>query len=103
MNYFKKAGSEFQDDYIQMYPEIPTVDDSPVKNVTFVVTNACNLSCFPAGTKITMGDFTTKNIEDIKAGDMVLGYPEYSDKDNPLTFYPTRVTSSFSQEKNSLY
>ncbi len=31
-------------------------------------------SCFPAGTKITMADKSQKNIEDVKAGDKVLGY-----------------------------
>ena len=54
MNYFKKLVQEFQDDYIQMYPEIPTVDDSPVKNVTFVVSMLVTPKLFSAGTKITM-------------------------------------------------
>ena len=39
-----------------------------------VVHNA--LSCFPAGTKIAMGDGTTKNIEDVFEGDEVLSYNE---------------------------
>jgi len=31
-------------------------------------------TCFPAGTKILMADKTEKNIEDVKAGDHVMGY-----------------------------
>lgn len=33
-------------------------------------------SCFLAGTKITMADYTEKNIEDVKVGDYVLGYDD---------------------------
>ena len=43
-------------------------------NVTFQVTDACNLACFPSGTKILMADFTYKNIEDVVVGDEVMSY-----------------------------
>lgn len=33
-----------------------------------------NYSCLPAGTKILMADNSTKNIEDVKVGDYVMGY-----------------------------
>lgn len=101
MEFFKKSFSEFQDDYMGMYPEIPLKDSSPVKNITFVLTDACNMACFPAGTKITMADFTLKNIEDVEAGDMVLGYPEFTNEKNPLAFYPTKVVNLFSQKKKN--
>lgn len=43
-------------------------------NSTFILTH--NWSCFPAGTKVTMGDGSEKNIEDIVIGDEVLSYNE---------------------------
>lgn len=38
------------------------------------------LSCFPAGTKITMADYSTKNIEDVKVGDQVISQSEVGAK-----------------------
>jgi len=37
-------------------------------------TEKMRLSCFPAGTRITMADGTYKNIEDVQIGDPVLSY-----------------------------
>ena len=52
-------------------------------------TGDSSCSCFPAGTRILMHDFTEKNIEDIQKGDKVLGIDgkAYS----VLFLYPTRL------------
>lgn len=47
------------------YPEI-------CKDIIDGKLNQVSMSCFPAGTKITMADGGTKNIEDIEKGEMVL-------------------------------
>ena len=43
-------------------------------NPTVIKPGVSNGGCFVAGTKITMADYTEKNIEDIKVGDFVLSY-----------------------------
>jgi hypothetical protein len=48
-------------------------------NITFNTNEDCNLACKYAaieGTKILMGDFTEKNIEDVKTGDIIIGFDE---------------------------
>ena len=49
----------------------------------FVVHNLIGGSCFPAGTKVIVGDGTDKNIEDIVEGDVVLSYNETTLKVEP--------------------
>lgn len=52
--------------------------------------------CLPAGTKILMGDYTYKNIEDVKIGDIVIGFDENNpDKRVRRRLYPTKVTQTF--------
>lgn len=63
------------------------------KDHTFLAENAIvhnKGGCFAPGTQITMADFTTKNIEDIKVGDFVLAYNEIN-----KTFESKRVAYSF--------
>jgi uncharacterized protein len=68
-----------------------------VKNITFVVTEGCNLNCtycLPKGTKILTDTFEYKNIEDIEKGDKLLGFEEY-----PTTvqrkILPTKVIETY--------
>ena len=55
-------------------------------------------SCFIAGTKILMSDFSRKNIEDVKIGDEVLGFPEKGFK----MLQPTKVINCFNRITNNL-
>ena len=59
-----------------------TIEKGKARNVTFVVTEKCNLSCaycVDGETLITMSDLTTKKIKEIKVGDTVLGFNENKD------------------------
>jgi hypothetical protein len=47
---------------------------------TIITINTC---CFVKGTKITMSDYTTKNIEDVKIGDFVITYNEETKEQEP--------------------
>jgi phage terminase large subunit-like protein len=49
--------------------------------------------CLVAGTPITMGDWSQKNIEDIKVGDVVVGFTEEGNKRSMLV--PTKVIHVF--------
>lgn len=62
-------------------------------NTTFVLTH--NWYCFVPGTKITMGDGTQKNIEDIVIGDEVLSF-------NGITNEPKKVIETNSPIHNDL-
>ena len=53
------------------------------KNITFVVTERCNLNCsycLSGDTLISMKDFSKKPISEIKVGDEVLAFNEHSEK-----------------------
>lgn len=57
-------------------------------------------TCFLAGTKILMGDLNTKNIEDVKVGDIVISYDlkgkaRVRKKVNMVKHYKPGVTSDF--------
>ena len=91
---------QYQDHKARLYPElhpIKTAQNERVlsRTVTFQVTDACNLACFVAGTKILMSDFSYKNIEDIKVGDMVIAFDEFTKKGKQLKLIPTKVTHTF--------
>ena len=71
------------------------------RTCTFQVTDACSLRCTycePAGTKITMADFSYKNIEDVKIGDTVLGFDEYAEKSKHTRIKPAKVEQIFVRE-----
>ena len=56
-----------------------------------------NTCCFVKGTKITMFDYTTKNIEDVKIGDIVITYNEETKLQEP-----GEVTNIASPVKNNI-
>lgn len=56
-------------------------------------------TCFIAGTKIIMEDNTTKNIEDVKVGDMILSLNEKTQKIEPQKVISTRIIG----EENGYY
>jgi len=64
---------------------------------------SANAGCFKYGTKILMYDYTLKNIEDIKIGDIVLGYDE-KPKNNvsKRKFLPTIVTKLHKRQSDGL-
>ena len=71
------------------------------RTCTFQVTDACNLCCSycqVSGTKITMADFSYKNIEDVEIGDMVLGFDEYPEKSKHTRIKPAKVEQTFVRE-----
>lgn len=53
-----------------------------------------NKSCFIAGTKVLMADYSWKNIENIQIGEEVFGFDESGKK----TLRPTRVLNTFKRE-----
>lgn len=59
--------------------------------------NATSTCCFVKGTKITMFDYTTKNIEDVKVGDIVITYNEETKLQEP-----GEVTNIASPVKNNI-
>ena len=93
---------QWQDMIARLYPEIVSKDGERVlsRTVTFQVTNACNLNCFVAGTKILMSDYSYKNIEDIKVGDEIMGFNEEIEKGKQRKLNPTKVTHTFYRHDN---
>lgn len=88
--YIRQIEKEFQDSYIEMYPEAISKTAQyehkderlamATKNVTIVVTEGCSLACkycVTGDTLITMGDCTTRPIRDVLVGDVVLGFDEF--------------------------
>lgn len=82
--------SEFQNEFVKLYPEFAndnkqSEDDMPVKNITFVTTETCNLNCsycVSGDTLITMSDFSKKRIDEIEIGDEILAFNESSNINN---------------------
>lgn len=100
-----KRSEQWQDTLARLYPEIhgkTTGDRILSRTITFQVTDACNLACFPASTKILMADYTYKNIEDIQVGDMVMGFDEETEKGKQNKLYPTVVTHLFNRHDKLL-
>ncbi len=92
---------EYGEQTIRLFPELYSAKEGPngervmARTVTFQVTDDCNLACFVAGTKILMEDFSYKNIEDIKVGDIVLAFDNNTEKNKQLKLQPTKVTHTF--------
>ena len=66
-------------------PSMDPVDNFILESgnfVSFFITHNLG-SCFPAGTQVTMADGTTKNIEDVVEGDIVLSYNETTKEKEP--------------------
>ena len=119
--YFRFYTDSYNDGIAKAFPElfdnkyqdvIGTGDDSNVfvHSVTLQSSEACNLNCFPKGTKILMADKTYKDISEIKYGDEVMSVDENiihdsNSKDNDW-FYnkerlvPTKVTRIYQANKD---
>lgn len=74
--YFKDINGKVEYLFVDEFQDI-----GPLEKNFFEALNADNYfyvgdekQCQPAGTKITMSDLSTKNIEDLKIGDIVLSY-----------------------------
>lgn len=114
--FFRHYTDSYNDGIAKAYPElfcnkqqteIGTGNDADVfcHSFTFQTSENCSLNCIYClikGTKILMADFTFKNIEDIKVGDIVLSFPEHS-KGRPTVLIPTKVTELFKNTVNKLY
>lgn len=114
--FFRYYVDSYNDGIAKAYPElfynkqqdkIGVGNDADVfcHSFTFQTSENCSLNCIyclTKGTKILMSDFTFKNIEDIKVGDIVLSFPEHS-KDRPTVLGPTKVTKLFKNTVNKLY
>ena len=95
-----KQFEQWQDQIARLFPEYKDKygngkDRVLSQTVTFQVTDACDLACFAAGTKILMSDFSYKNIEDVKIGDEVLAFNEKTEKGKQIKLIPTKVTHTF--------
>lgn len=69
-----------------------------LRDVTINVTNNCNLRCpycVSGDTQITMGDLTTKSIKDIKLGDKVVAFNEFSEKNKQRKLKTSEVIHVF--------
>lgn len=78
-----------EDEFIPEFPECMDV------NISTLCSRDCNF-CFVGGTQILMEDFTTKNIEDIKIGDKIIGFEENSGTRGKLrSVYIAEVTNTF--------
>jgi len=86
-SYIIKIASDGSISDIQDYAELCGLND-----VTII--SPC---CFVKGTKITMFDYTTKNIEDVKIGDIVITYNEETKLQEP-----GEVTNIASPVKNNI-
>ena len=83
-----------------MIPEYP-------ESMDITITNQCNNECefcFVSGTKVLMSDFKYKNIEDVKIGDEVIGFEEYSSGIAGVRrkMIKTKVTNTFVHVESEL-
>ena len=81
---------------------VPSFPDS----MDIKITNCCSLNCrycFVGGTKILMGDLTYKNIEDVKVGDVVMGFEEIPLKRGAKRkMFKTKVLNTFVHVESEL-
>lgn len=81
---------------------VPSFPDS----MDIKITNCCSLNCrycFVGGTKILMGDLTYKNIEDVKVGDIVMGFEETPLKRGAKRkMFKTKVLNTFVHVESEL-
>lgn len=69
-----------------------------LRDVTLNITNNCNLRCpycVSGDTQITMSDLTTKSIKDIKIGDEIVAFNEFSEKNKQRKLKTAKVTHVF--------
>lgn len=88
---------------IKLNMDIDNPDKYIAKQITHLTawaTGRCNLRCkycLPAGTKILMADFTWKNIEDIKEGDLIIGI-EFGEDGKHIKMVITEVQGKLSRK-----
>ena len=90
---------EYGDQLIKLvglyYPNKETIE------ATLQVTEACSLNCsycVPAGTMITMSDYSLKPIEEIKLGDKVLAFNECTNEGKQRVLKESVVEQLFNRE-----
>ena len=69
-----------------------------LRDVTLNITNNCNLRCpycVSGDTQITMSDLTVKPIKDIKIGDEIIAFNEFSEKNKQRKLKTAKVTHVF--------
>lgn len=69
-----------------------------LRDVTLNITNNCNLRCpycVSGNTQITMSDLTVKPIKDIKIGDEIIAFNEFSEKNKQRKLKTAKVTHVF--------
>lgn len=95
------------EDYYHIRNPFPTVEkydmekvNGSCRNFTFQVTEDCNLRCFAAGTKVMMGDYSFKNIENIVPEDIVMGFDVLDD--GTINLHPATVYNTFEREARTV-
>lgn len=115
--FFRYYVDSYNDGIAKAYPElfhnrqqseVGAGNDADVfcHSFTFQTSENCSLNCIyclMAGTEILMADFSHKNIEDIRVGDMVFGFKEHNDLDGPKALIPTKVTAIFKSTAPKIY
>lgn len=69
-----------------------------LKDITIIPTTGCNLRCnycVDGNTQITMSDLTTKSIKDIKVGDEVVSFNEFSELNKHRKLNTSNVVNVF--------
>lgn len=95
-----RARGNWNERFFDLFPE-KREEGVHVRVITFIVTERCNMSCtycVAAGTQITMSDFSTMAIENIKVGDIVLGFDETTERGKHKTIAPARVIETYARQ-----
>jgi uncharacterized protein len=86
---------------------LPNIKNFEGLNITFNTNEDCNLACKYAcieGTRVLMADLTEKNIEDVKKGDIVIGFDEKKPPGKPRRMHYAEVLDGgFTEEVNHYY
>lgn len=104
----KRIDKSYTDFISEMYYDPSVVlkpNESLTRNVTFQVTDSCDLNCkycLTGDTEILMADLTTKPIKDVVIGDKVLGVEEYRNGSTQERLYEATVLNKFEREAETL-
>ena len=115
--YFRFYTDSYNDGIAKAYPElfenkhqdkigVGADGDVFCHNFTFQTGERCSLNCtycVPAGIKVTLSDYSMKNIEDIQVGDKVLAVDEYHPVGKEHTLRESEVTHVFKRETNGYF
>lgn len=104
----KRIDKSYTDFISEMYYD-PSIalkpNESLTRNVTFQVTDSCDLNCkycLTGDTEVLMADLTTKPIKDVVIGDKVLGVEEYRNGSTKECLYEATVLNKFEREAETL-